>query len=1151
MIPPEIQAAAWAYLLDTLFRLFSVGITQTLYALPYLPPHLLLGPSSAYPHSKKNVVVPEDLAHFQPSFSTSTAASSPISSHDTPTATLTPLSPTLIPWVLDPLAEPMHAFWFHDPPPSAPHPSQKRTRNVIFPSWVRQQAPAPNEKQHKALAPFSPRIITFCPVLLFVRYALTLSAAYLILSVLAMLVAAPFERSSEAVVCDALLVNPGVASLTRRTYKIMEPGTAVARCVAAFPVAALRWSRPIIEELTSKLSYCLRTGTTCLAQVLVACFSKVVHMSSSAARYIAMFMVTARRWPLFTIHRLHALLAACLCWSSVGIQAIHHVVQRKPGTKAQIPIITVTPAENDETSACESVDIAELLEEISDRTTGLEPLLGDTSPSSEDCPEDGVDDESQIYEPLLHASCGQVGGEEELLAVEQHTLPGGQEVHTKCPDHKIRLDAPGDTMPGAVTGKLEIHAICSRDSGGPAVVKIEGPVAYSPLVPSGDDEATLTASIPCEAGYPITRLAPKERALCEQPTYSEGGVYQKTIPGSAELGLMKQEGIYNNQDVLDPCVVIDVPEPKGPSHCPGTTSSAGEFPSDPAVESIKPYRAVQSPLPVYSLTPSHSTASEPSLIVQCKNERRVETTVRRQAISDQREDNSPNKICFAPGNETFMPEAIMGTKESVFIPFVPPCSAPRKTNVKEGSLFMMMPASIPGEFPSAQLSAHNAQLSTSPNTKGCPPSVKEGPTKIASDDKLYSTSNSNLEGQEPTSEIWDFPKSGMNAPFHRFLLASIHAPSAQASEPIHCIGGAIESSSAMPQSGRPPHVVPSKNSLNHQAVSFTPQGLVLKSTLTRYDPPLRLVGPGLEQGDHALNVNLPNPTHSRKYMADLPDHVAKPYGPQPLHSAGAYATHRNVPPRMAAFGSNQITSHRAPSKQGPVPDWAAEAAAERRSVDMHISAQKVYLGTPAARTSSLHQPSGTTTLRMPIPEDIFSPAPQRVASKVARWAAEVNRVREPATSQILEGSSLDAQVKGCRQGAQQRPLLLNRKANTTLSRDDTPAVFPSASGAAYHGQGPVSSEFAKRTVETCDKEQTKTVVQEQYNSYYESLCARNMEDIILEARRINADMGRSPSNGQSPTTVSDLSLNEWFSRARDPISGDDIERMIRMLERGT
>ncbi|KAG2364589.1 hypothetical protein BDR07DRAFT_1401246 [Suillus spraguei] len=187
---------------------------------------------------------------------------------------------------------------------------------------------------------------------------------------------------------------------------------------------------------------------------------------------------------------------------------------------------------------------------------------------------------------------------------------------------------------------------------------------------------------------------------------------------------------------------------------------------------------------------------------------------------------------------------------------------------------------------------------------------------------------------------------------------------------------------------------------------------------------------------------------------------------------------------------------------------------------------------------------------MPIPGDIFSPAPQRVTSKVARWAAEVNRVREPAMSQILEGSSLNAQVEGCRQGAQQKPLLLNCKASTTLSRDDTPTVFPSASEVAYHDQRPVSSEFAKRTVETRDKEQTKTV-QGQYNSYYESLCARNMEYIALEARRINADMGRSPSNGQSPTAVSDLSLNEWFSRARDPISGDDIERMIRMLERGT
>lgn len=182
MIPPEIQAAAWAFLLDTLLRFFSARVTQTVYALPYLTPYLLLGPSSAYPHSK-NVVLPEDLAHFQPSFSTSTATSSPISSHETPTTTLTPTSPTVIPWVLDPPAEPDHAFWFHNPPPGAPHPSQKRTRNVIFPSWVRQQTPAPGEKQHKALAPFSPRIITFCPVLLFVRYGLTLSAAYLILSV--------------------------------------------------------------------------------------------------------------------------------------------------------------------------------------------------------------------------------------------------------------------------------------------------------------------------------------------------------------------------------------------------------------------------------------------------------------------------------------------------------------------------------------------------------------------------------------------------------------------------------------------------------------------------------------------------------------------------------------------------------------------------------------------------------------------------------------------------------------------------------------------------------------------------------------------------------------------------------------------------------
>ncbi|KAG2756796.1 hypothetical protein P692DRAFT_20790532 [Suillus brevipes Sb2] len=722
-------------------------------------------------------------------------------------------------------------------------------------------------------------------------------------------------------------------------------------------------------------------------------------------------------------------------------------------------------------------------------------------------------------------------------------------MHTKCPDHEIRLDAPDDTLPGAITGKPEIHAIRSRDSGGPAVVRIEGPDAYSPLVPS--DEATATASIPCKTGYPVTRLAAKEKAPDEQSTYPEGGVYQKTIPGSAELGAMKQEDINHNQDIFNLCVVIDVSEPKSPSHCPGTASSADESPSDTAVESIKPFRAVHSPLPAYSLTSSHSTASERSLIVQGKNEERLNTpTVSCQENIDQRKDDNPNKICFAPGNETFMPEVIMETKESAFIPLVPPSSAPRMTNIKEGSLCMTMPeASIPGGFPSAQLSAHNAQPSTSPNTKGFPSSIKEGPTKIASDDKFYS--NSNLEGQEPSSEIWDFPKSGTNALFHRFLSASIHAPSRQSSEPNDCIGGAIKSSPAMPQSGRPPHVVFNKNSLNHRAESFTPQGLVLKSTLSSYDPPLRLVGPGLEQGDHALNVNLPHPTYSRKSKADLPDHITKGYQLQPSHSAGAYATRRNVPPRMAVSGSNHITTQRAPSTHGPVPDWAAEAAADRRSVDMHISAPKVYLGTPAARASSLHQPSGTTALRMPIPADIFSPAPQRVASKVARWAAEVNRVREPATSQTFEGSSLDTQVKGCRQGAQQRPLLLNRKASTTLSRDDTPAVFPSTSGTAYHGQGLVSSEFAKRAVEMRDKEHTKAV-QGQYNSYYESLCARNMEDIILEARCINANMGigRSPSNGQSPTTVSDISLNEWFSRARDPISGDDIERMIRMLERG-
>ncbi|KAG1835127.1 hypothetical protein EV424DRAFT_1359031 [Suillus variegatus] len=882
-----------------------------------------------------------------------------------------------------------------------------------------------------------------------------------------MLVAAPFERSSEVVVCDALLVNPGVASLMRRIFEIMKPGAAIARYIAAFPMAALRWSWPIIKEVISKLCHFLRTSTARLAQILVACFSKVAHMSCSAARYIAIFTVTARGWPLFIIHRFYALLSACLCWIPMGIKSICYAVQRKPATKAQIPIITITPAENEEKSACESVDIAALPEEIGNGTTRLEPLLGDANPSFEDCPEDGIIDESQVDDPLLHASCVHVGGEEEPF------------VHTNRPDHEIRLDAPDHTVPGVITGKPEVHVICSRDSGG--------------LVPVVEIEATVTASISCKAGYPIIRLTPKGKAPGEQPTYSEGGVYRKTS--------MKRDGIYNNQHVLKSCIMIDVPESKGPSHCPGT--------SDPAVESIKPCRAVQSPLPAYSLALSHSTASESSLIVQGENERRFDTP---NVLH-----SSPNKICLAPGNEMFMPEAIMETKVSAF---ASPSSAPRKTNMKEGSLFMTIPeASMPGEFPSVQLSAtHDDQLSTSQHTKECPPSIKEGPTKIASDDKLYSTFNSNLEGQEPTSEIWDFSKSGTNAPFHRFLSASMHAPSGQSLEQNHCIGGAIKSSPAMPQSGRQQHVVLSKNSLNNQAVSFTPQGLVLKSTLTRYDPPLRLVGPGLEQADHALNVNLSNPTHSRKT-----------YRPQPLHSAGAYVTRRNVPPRMTVL-----------STRGPVPDWAAEAAAERRSVDMHISAPKVYLGTPAAHASSLHQPSGTTPLRMPIPEDILSPAPQH-------GLPEVNRVREPATSQIFEGSSLDAQVKGCRQ--EQRPLLLNRKTNTTLSRDDTPAVFPSTSGAAYHGQEKVSSEFVKRAVETRDKEQTKTV-QGQYNSYYESLCARNMEDIILEARRINADMGRSASTRQSPTTLSDLSLNEWFSRARDPISGDDIERMIRILERG-
>ncbi|KAG1729866.1 uncharacterized protein EDB91DRAFT_804060 [Suillus paluster] len=175
MIPSEIKAAAWAFLLDTLLRFFSIRVAQSLPALPYLPPHLLLGPSYAHSHSRN--VIPEDLVPFQPS---STATSLPIISHDPPTITSTPLSPIL---VLDPLAEPSDTFWFHSPPPGAPHPSQKRMHNVIFPSWVRPQAPAPGEKQDKAIAPFSPRIITFCPVLLLVRYALTLSTAYLMLSV--------------------------------------------------------------------------------------------------------------------------------------------------------------------------------------------------------------------------------------------------------------------------------------------------------------------------------------------------------------------------------------------------------------------------------------------------------------------------------------------------------------------------------------------------------------------------------------------------------------------------------------------------------------------------------------------------------------------------------------------------------------------------------------------------------------------------------------------------------------------------------------------------------------------------------------------------------------------------------------------------------
>lgn len=198
-----------------------------------------------------------------------------------------------------------------------------------------------------------------------------------------MLVAAPFERSSEVVVCDALLVNPGMVSL-------MIMIKAMSQVLQSFGVSRrFPWLPPIGRGL---------------AGILVACFRKIAHMSSSAARYIAIFMVTACRWPLFVIHRLHALLAACLCWISMGIKAIHHIVQRKPVTKAQVPIITITPAENDETSACESVDISALLEEISDRTTGVEPLLGNASPISEYCPKDRVIVESQIDELLLDAS---------------------------------------------------------------------------------------------------------------------------------------------------------------------------------------------------------------------------------------------------------------------------------------------------------------------------------------------------------------------------------------------------------------------------------------------------------------------------------------------------------------------------------------------------------------------------------------------------------------------------------------------------------------------------------------------------------------------------------------------------------------------------
>ncbi|KAG0706710.1 hypothetical protein DFH29DRAFT_899605 [Suillus ampliporus] len=354
----------------------------------------------------------------------------------------------------------------------------------------------------------------------------------------------------------------------------------------------------------------------------------------------------------------------------------------------------------------------------------------------------------------------------------------------------------------------------------------------------------------------------------------------------------------------------------------------------------------------------------------------------------------------------------------------------------------------------------------------------------------------------------------------------------------------------MSQSRRPPRVVLSKNSLDHRAASFIPQGLTLKSALTRSGTPLRLAGQSLEQGDHSLNVNHPNPTHSRKYMADQPDPITRAHRPQPLRSAGTYMTHGSVPPRTTVSGANHIMTRRNPLTHKSVPDWAAEAAAERRPAVIHISGPNVSLGTPATCASSLHQPASTAILRTPVPTDVMTTGSKHVASKVARWAAEVSRVREPATNQILEGSSLDLNLKDCRQGAQQRPLLLNRKTNTTLSLDDTSVVFPSTTGAAYRGQEPERSEFAKprRAAETRYEELTK-ISEGQDSSYYEPDCAREWEDILLEARRMS-DMWRSPSNGQSPT-VSDFSLSEWFSRGKNPISGEDIEKMIHILKGGS